>query len=156
MIEKRVLFTNLSYVSIGDVRTSCHALLLEHDDDPLGRGTPRCQLRGFGTEAAWPVFDVRIPTIAHEIRTDRGDHLVIPGGPEILLWRDTQEQPICVQTFEWDSADNERGHRFGEIWTALESSVARHWHAPYMPRLVHMEPARALKLPSRAASWGSP
>jgi hypothetical protein len=151
MIETRVLITNLWYVTIGDLRTNCNALLLAREEDPHDRKRLCCKMRGFGTEAAWPVFDLALPTIRYELR-ERPDVLVIADAPAIGLWRDSNERPIVCQTFEWDTKDNPRGERYEEIWIALETSVAEHWHAPYMPRLMHMEPTRALQLPSRAAT----
>lgn len=160
MIEKRILITNLWYVTIDDaLRTNCNALLLAREDDPNNRGAYRCELRGFGTEAAWAVFGLTIPTIDHELRVNklvllRADGRPLQNAPEIDLARDDVDKPLDVQVFEWDSDDNERGHRYGAIWCALEESVARHWHAPYMPRLVHMAPAEARALPSRAG-WAT-
>jgi hypothetical protein len=139
--ERRVLITNLWYVTIGALRMRCNALLLE----PNTRG--KFELRGFGTESAWPVFGLDVPSMHFEIDDAR---LVLPGAV-IILERDDIHRPICVQTFEWDPETNKRGERFSEVWSALETSVARHWHAPYIPRLVHMTPQEALRNPSRAA-----
>lgn len=162
MIERRVLITNLWYVTLDDnLRMNCNALLLVREDDQNKRGSYRCALRGFGTEAAWPVFGLKLPTIDHELRDNRlvllrADGHMLQNAPTIRLDRDDIDRPFHVQTFEWESDDNPRGQRFGEIWNALETSVAQHWHTPYMPRLVHMEPARALELPSRAATRSTP
>lgn len=162
MIERRVLITNLWCVTIDNVlRTHCNALLLESEEDPNNSGSYRCEIRGFGTEAAWPVFSLSVPTIDHELLDDRILLLKTSSSaprdtPKIDLIRADVERPIAIQMFEWDSKDNPRGHRFGAIWAALEESVVKHWDAPYMPRLVHMEPAQALKLPSRAAALGTP
>ena len=72
MIEKRVLITNLWYVTIGEgLVAHCNALLLAREDDPNNRGSYRCEMRGFGTEAAWPVFSLRLPTIDYELRGER-------------------------------------------------------------------------------------
>jgi hypothetical protein len=149
MIEKRVLITNLGQVILDkDLRTHCNALVLE-------RVRSRCEIRGFGTEGAWPVFVLTVPTIDHDLHDNQLVLLSADGSPlkdarTIGLWRNNPHQPFDIQVFEWDSEDNERGHRFAAIWSALEESVARHWYAPYMPRLVHMEPAQARALPSRA------
>lgn len=155
MIERHVLITNLWHVNVDDLRAHCNALLLVREVDPRDSNVLRCQLQGFGTEAAWLVFNRELPTIDHEVRDDQivllaAGGRVLQSAPKIHLHRDDIDRPLAVQTFEWDSEDRDRSERYRAVCTALEESVASHWHAPYMPRLVHMEPAQSLAFPSRA------
>lgn len=62
MITSRYrLFVNLSYVTIGNVRTHSHALLLQQKADPTKarRTAARCTLRGFLTDPALRAAPVR-------------------------------------------------------------------------------------------------
>jgi hypothetical protein len=67
--SRYALFVNLSYVTIGDVRTYSHAVLLQQGEDPTkARGTAaRCELRGFLTDPALPTFDLIVPGFDHEL-----------------------------------------------------------------------------------------
>lgn len=130
------LITNLWYVTINDVRMSCHALMIDRN---ITRGI--WKLRGFGTEAAWQVFDFDLTSSEFEITEDV---LSITGAPKILLWRDNDTH-VDVSVFDLDPAVG-----YATIYAELEKRVAKHWHAPYMPRLVHLSPAMAMKTPSRA------
>lgn len=150
---KRILITNLWWVTIIEgqsarrLRLHCHALLIE----PHGPQRPEeYELRGFGTEAAWPVFDIAVPSLDHEIRDDRLMFSALanqPPVPPIELVPEDGTRPLCVRAFDGE---------INEVWAALEESVARHWHAPFIPRLVHMPPEAALAHPSPARARGMP
>ncbi len=159
--ERYVLFTNLTYVTVGPVRTRSCALLLAEDKEPLLG--PRCRARGFGTEAAWPVFDMTIPTIAHELVPARSSVMIygdagpsplmtgailrVPGGPDFHLVASDDAHPVDVSRYEGDE------HTILKVWPALEAKVARYWVRPAMPRLTFLPPE--MHAPSRAAEWGS-
>jgi len=150
-----VLITNLSYVTVGSVRTMTHALLLCAEPSPFDRGNLRYQARGFGTEAAWPVFDLELPSIEYTL-TDPQDFGVFVGtgtarplfscamlrikdGPDILLTIDDYRRPIDIEHFEFD---REIDDEIGDVWRALAAKVADYWHAPHMPGLVWGPPAQ--------------
>lgn len=158
--ERYVLFTNLEYVSIGTVRThTCALLLQEEKEQRLG---PRCRARGFGTEAAWPSFDMAIESIGYElvpaqsavmVSGDAGTRplmtgaiLRLAGAPDIQLVANDDERPIDVSRYEGDE------RTILKVWPVLEEKVARYWTAPAMPRLLFLPPA--MHEPSRAAQWG--
>lgn len=159
--ERYVLFTNLTYVTIGDVRTMSNALLLCEDEKPLAG--PKCRARGFGTEASWAVFDMTISSIVHELVPARSSAMIfgdagampfasgailrLTDGPEFHLIDSDNKHSIDVSRYEGDE------HTIMKVWRALEEKVARYWNRPYMPRLTHMPPG--MHEPSTAARWGS-
>jgi hypothetical protein len=141
-IKEATLFTNLEYVTIQPVRTMCHALLLTREE-PLFRRTDqkagpfpdRCMLKGFGTEAAWPVFDLLLPSISFSqaaaestnmqmMKSDgtlaplmSGSVLQFEGGPEVQLVSGSYcGKPIRVDTFP-------SGTDITEIYELLQSRV---------------------------------
>jgi hypothetical protein len=159
--ERYVLFTNLTYVTVGAVRVHACALLLVEECRERSAG-PRCLARAFGTEASWPVFDMPIGSIAYELAAAQsaswifgdgdpkplltGAILRIQGEPDIQLVADDDEQSIDVSRYEGDE------HTILKVWPALEEKVARYWNRPAMPRLTFLPPE--MHAPSRAAQWG--
>jgi hypothetical protein len=144
-IESRFsLITNLSYVTVEDVRTHTHALLVVREASPLSEGTPRCLLRGFSTSPALPTFDAVVPTDEFTLVDAHDPTLMIKSGAgglrplirgsimRIPGWRDVHliaftPRDVCVHRFP-------EGTDVGEVWEELERAVARHWDAPNMPR----------------------
>jgi hypothetical protein len=160
--ERYVLFTNLMYVTVGDVRTYACALLLEEEvRGGSGRGS-RCRARGFGTEAAWPVFNLSIRSIAYELLPAQSPHWIfgdaaptplatgtvlrVEDGPDFQLVAHDDNRPVDVSCYEGDE------HAILKVWPALEEKVARYWTRPAMPRLTFLPPQ--MHAPSRAAQWG--
>jgi len=140
VIERHVLITNVNHALVDAVKTYCNAVLLSRTADPYDRRRSRCEMIGFGTEAAWRVFSLPLATIDHELRDDQ--IMLDPAaqsGPRILLLREDIYRPLAVRIFEWEP-DDDRERRRDEIWTALERSVADHWQPRYMPRLTHVAP----------------
>ena len=151
-----VLFTNLSYVAIGTVRTMTNALVLASTPKDAFGG-PRFQARGFGTEAAWPVFDLELPTIAYSmdgmenygaVLGNDGESrpfisqsiLRIAGGedaPKLRLTIGNPRLPIDVEIFTFENANE-----ITKVWDALARKVEHYWHAPAMPHLVWKAPRR--------------
>jgi hypothetical protein len=154
------LITNLSYVILPSVRTFCHALLLE--EGPAGflsgmKGTRR-QMRGFGPNGAWPVFDIDVSSIeftlvdamsqdmimSHDgsIRPlSTGAIMKLKDGPELSLLVSDHEQSISIERFKDDIT---------EVWQHLPQKVAQFWRAPYFPvlRYVPVEHVRSGRVPT--------
>lgn len=141
-------------MTINGIRTYCYALLLTEAPGIFG-GTER-QVRGFGTDPAWPVFDLYIPSIDYQLTDASGNAifmsnshpegrplftggiLQIAGGPRLDLISCNGNQSIDVQTFEG---------RYGErvilkVWEKLPGKVAKYWTAPHMPTLSWGPPRR--------------
>lgn len=137
--SKYVLITNLSYVIIGDVRTDTHALLLEEWEEQLGGKYARRRVRGFGTDATWPVFDLHVSSVGYELTVKGKGHVIlqIDNGPRLDLSVSDQDRPIDVLTFA-------PGTDIEEVWEALPWKVASYWWPSYtnMPRLVWLLPRR--------------
>ena len=132
-MNKYVLITNLSYVTVGDVRTDTHALLLEEWSEEL-KALPRRRIRGFGPDAAWPVFDIiTVPSVAYALTAAAASSawLQLNGGPRLNLYVSDQSKPIDVLAFT-------PGTDIEEVWRVLPQKVAAYWWPSYtnMPRLV--------------------
>ena len=139
--SRYVLFVNLSYVTIGDVRTNSHALLLQQGEDPTKpRGTAaRSMLRGFMTDPALPTFDLVVPSFEHELvripppwwipRADDGEILLRgPGWREdiVLSAQVVSDLGIRMVAFPDDTP-------IDRVWETLVREVAASWAAPAMP-----------------------
>jgi hypothetical protein len=147
MLERYTLITNLSFVSLAGMRTFTHALLVEETQHPFLREQSRALLRGFGTEASAPTFDVCLPSYEHEIGAVHGDgrfvvltddgirplmsHAIVrfKNGPEVLLSVENQAKPLDIQ--QWAGEAGER--TILRVWEALEQKVRAYWTAPNMP-----------------------
>jgi len=141
-IDRHVLFTNLQFVRYNDVRFYCAALLLSETKDLFGRGRRR-EVRGFGTDPALPVFDLRVDSIdftsASAESADQfighegvarplvtGMILKLHDGPSLQLLAQETDRPICVDRFEGDG-------KICEVWEKLSHRVRQFWHAPNFP-----------------------
>lgn len=145
---KGVLFTNLSYVWVRDVRAYCSALLLVEDRDFLDPRTKRFEVRGFGPCPEWPVFDMRVKSIDFSITKHVKSNNVVVGdsgqarplfsgsvvelkeGPALVLISEKQEEPIDVERFSGRDL-------YPEIWDVLRVKARRYWGKPAMPELVY-------------------
>lgn len=163
IIHRHVLFVNIDYVTVGDVRTYSRALLLQQDEDPLkARGTAaRCRLRGFLTDPALPTFDLIVPSFDYDlVRVPRPSW--IPGEDDGEIrhavlggqgWRDdisvsssiNSSMGIKTVRFPDDS-------QIESVWFSLVREVAAYWTGPAMP-IKHYESSdmvrRALGVASR-------
>jgi hypothetical protein len=146
---KYILFLNLEFVIVNQVRTFTHALLLE-EGPSMFSGIDR-RARGFGTDPAWPVFDFPIPSLDYELTDASGGPILItdskPEGrplhagaimqfkgtdaPRLDLIVQDQDQPLDIRTFEGKWGDRV----ITDVWEKLSSLVGRYWKAPNMPRL---------------------
>lgn len=153
--SRYVLFVNLDYVTIGDVRTNSHALLLLQEDDPTKpRGTAaRSMLRGFMTDPALPTFDLVVPGFEHELtripppswipRVDDGEireaFLRGPGWRDDIVLSVSVISDLGIRTISFpDDTPIER------VWRTLVREVAASWAAPRMP-VKHFEDAEAVR-----------
>jgi hypothetical protein len=146
------LFTNLSSVSIGEVRTHCHAMLLEPPNEALkSLHPPHPQLRGFGTEAAWPVFTLPLSTLDYEMTPNMGDGTFLSaavgevpigggadlvfasGAPTLRLRVEEPEKPLRI--------DNVEGMDITDVWELLERRTPEYCFAPHMPYLAYCPPS---------------
>lgn len=144
-MDHYTLFTNLRFVTLNGVRTFTRALLLEPSEDLLNRGTTAFGIRGFGTDAAWPVFDVRVPSLEYTSATGESADLFVSGegeprplatgailrfkdGPEVQLLAEDGRQAIDIMEFAPD-AD------IRDVWDVLPRKVAEYYGAPNMPVL---------------------
>ena len=150
MRQKYTLFTNLTYVTIGDVRTNCAALLLEEAESAFDRDKPQCKIRGFGPDPAWPVFDIflKVPTIEFELQDAASHHAIVLGqnGPyplsvgAILTIRDGLRMELIAQNRALgllrDDFEGEQEERtILKVWDVLSRRCIEAWNAPNMPML---------------------
>lgn len=146
MREKYVLITNLDWVTVGDVRTYTHALLLEQTRG-LGRDDVMFKVRGFGTDPAWPVFDIFVKSIDYDLTDAQGNLFKVEGdgvvpvimgaimqlkdGTRLDLVTCHRERPLDIQTWEGDSDER----LILDVWEVLKRKVPEYWDAPNMPTL---------------------
>lgn len=142
--SKHILITNLEYVVVNGVRTFTHALLLT-EGKAFFRDGVRRELRGFGTDPAWPTFDLTVPSMIYTLMPASNPHVVmitdaapegrpllsgaimqIEGGPRVDLVVSNPEQPLDIQTFDGSIL---------QVWQVLPRLVRKYWTAPNMPAL---------------------
>lgn len=162
MDTRHALITNLAYVVVSGVRTHTNALLIVREQHPLDRGAQRCLLRGFGTTATWPTFDLVVPSdefelvpaASGEVLVSEGDGvrplyrgaiLRITGAADVQLIADVNSsQPIDVHRFD-------RGTPIEKVWRALDDKVMTYWSAPYFP-VMHFLSTRDVRESARASA----
>lgn len=139
-----ILFTNLEYVTVGPVRTMCYALLLEKS--VIFEENYKWVVRGFGTEAAWPVFDmsfsdeIDFTTEPQQVSHPSGQKFQPSGrmtlkitdkregkSEELALLAHNLKKPISVEFF--------RDVEVPWLWRHLASRVRDCWQPPHMPSL---------------------
>lgn len=150
---KMVLFTNLNYVILNDVRAYCHGLLLQSDQSVFNHRKLEHRVRGFGTEAAWPVFDTKVDSIEYQIVAAAGADVFVPGdnaprplfsgailelrgGLKITLLDCDHRRPIDVHEFP-------EGTEYEDVWVMLQRKADDYWTAPNMPKLMWAAPVSA-------------
>lgn len=145
MTSKNILITNLEWVTIHGIRTFTHALLLCEGVHPLDSSKPRSQLRGFGTDPSWPVFDFTVPSIEYTLEDIqggpalqahpwdgtrliyRGAKMQFAGGPLIELAISNSYHPIQIDQSREDIRD---------VWAVLPVLVRKYWRTDGFPRIL--------------------
>jgi hypothetical protein len=145
------LFSNLSYVTIGDVRTNCGALILEprdpQDRHPGGFFASRDKIRGFAYGASNPCFDMFPPSLEYvaqdadssatlvmlrdgedkPIPMFRGAILTFKDGPVLRLMAGTHDdRPIQIDHIE--SPDH--GELYDTLWATMDRRIAEFCDTP--------------------------
>jgi hypothetical protein len=151
---KFYLITNISTVTIQggtpnvfgltDVHLHASAIVLAHSDR-----ASLSAIRIFGPDAAWPITDLSIGSIEHEISPiplpphlsgaiQISYALVVDKRWHLKLVTETQDGTPPEVTAYPDSTP------IGEVWQALREKVAEYWNGPNMPLLqwVPVEHAR--------------
>lgn len=159
--EKYTLITNLEFVSIGGVRTFTNALLLCESPGHFQPEVLDRRIRGFGTDPAWPTFDLmEVKSLEYTLVDARSSAVVIghdgqmrplcsgaimqfaDGGPEIRLVTCAREAPLRFDQFE-TNPEAPDDHVILRVWEVLPRRVAQFWHPnTYMPRLTWGPPRR--------------
>jgi hypothetical protein len=146
-MTQHYLITNVQTVTLKadngvDMHLHVSAIVLTRNTSPRGRGGELCLIRFFGPDPAWPVTELVVESIAHEISP-----IVLPEFPEALqisyalhvgngnrrdwlkLVTDTQDgTPPDVVTYP-------DGSHITDVWRDLRKKVAEHWSSPNMPLL---------------------
>lgn len=143
--EKYTLLTNINSVQRGAIRLHCQAILLS--EGSIGMFEPTYSIRGFGTEAAWEVFDMRFPPDAFPytlapfvdpsylmLRDDgetypifTGNILTMQDGAKFDLYAADSKRPLDIHV----STDGD----ITKVWEILAEKTRLYWDAPYMPSL---------------------
>jgi hypothetical protein len=151
--SKYTLLTNLQFVTLNGVRTFCRALLITQDDNPvLAFAGADYTIRGFGTEAAWPVFDVRFrkEDLPYTLAAGMSDNLLFmtqDGAVKPLITGAVMEfKSGLVLVLEADDADRPidvtyEAEDIGKVWRTMWEKTAAYWKAPRMPRLTYGPPS---------------
>lgn len=157
--DRYILFSNLQCVVVNGVRTYCRALLLERTESFFDRDKAQCKIRGFGPDAAWPVFDIflKSDTLDYSTQEAASTHAMFIGsddkarplasgailtiaGLSLELHSGNREQPIVRDEFDGDQADR----IVLSVWDKLADRACDSWDAPYMPLLMH-EPVAVVR-----------
>lgn len=144
-MNRFTLITNIHFATINAMRLEIAALLVQEQPHGMNRKVQRYQLRGFGPDPAWPIFDLDLKSPKFERASARSQHSIIGAddtlrplstgeiltfedGPEVqLVMPHRSEEPLDVEVFEGDN--------YGALWAVLTTKTARYWKAPNMPTL---------------------
>ena len=132
MNAKATLFTNIDNVSIGNVHTSSHALLLDHHQGPSGHRYWR--LRGFLYNSVTPTAEIELESPEYVTNPadgfgrsylwsfkGRNQRLIEVG--MVLTFND---EPLNVTEFEGTPTLD-----YEKIWTTMNRRIVAYWDAPY-------------------------
>ena len=165
MQEKHVLLTNIRAVGYGDLNLDVNAIVISRSF--LGNDTDaRIQVRGFGPDPGWPVFDLHLKSIEYELedvtpvmqrederffvnghRQYASTKLTLADGTELTLYHEEPEFELDVQVFE----EHRDQRPILKVWDELVRKVAKYWTAPGMPVLCSM-PVEAVREAARHGS----
>lgn len=176
MTATNVLITNLSYASVNCVRMHVSAVLIEpHNERMPSFSNDKCvRVRGFGPDAAWPVFDIRLntddPTFElqgmesrdlfigeNEDGTSKDPKPLFTGG--ILTFKDDMQVVLHKGSFDsrgidFSEHEVDGGDGYDDMWKILQAKCAEYWDSPNMPLLQYVPASRvrsALSVPEPAA-----
>lgn len=138
------LITNLRYADITRggqlIRTMVAAVLIEEWSGPT-----RHVVRGFGTDYAWPVFDIRLDCerIDYSVSHPEG-YTTPPRGNATITWADGTAITLVADSDQLplDIADIPRD----QIRHELDAKVAKYYSGSNMPILTWMPVARVRAL----------
>lgn len=166
-VDRFILITNLSTVTIGPVRTFTHALLLEETEGLFRDSARRYRARGFGTEGSAPIFDMDVPSLDYTIGPVQGGGPIFIGVTDsrprhlfhvakldlgdvtLILGVEDPSRTLDIQ--EWSGTPDTRV--ILEVWKALPEKVAMYWSAPAMPVQAFLPVRQAREIALRNASW---
>lgn len=159
--EKYTLLTNLHFVQHGNLRTFCRALLLS--EGSIGLTEPIWSVRGFGTEAAWEVFNMWLSKDAFPYTLtpfeDRGHLFILEDGTTRPIFQGNTLRFKDGTTFVLQAGDSSSPidvHvQHGDIcsvWRLLAEKAIEYWDAPYIPHLEYLSAhgVRALQIGRQA------
>lgn len=142
--DEYVLFTNIQFVIINNVRTYTHALLLEDAQGVLDPKSRSYSLRGFSLDETVPSFDFPLNSKTYELIDahsgaifigNRGPRPLASGyimrfenGPTVQLFTATT-QPLCIDEISGDPCTSP----VLRVWAILQPRIRQHWDAPNMP-----------------------
>jgi hypothetical protein len=151
MSDRYILFTNLDYIRMGDVRFFCQSLVLARSS--FGTEEPQFRVRGFKTDGALEVFDLSIKSLEHTVKDTTHKRVIenegywknghrpytqttitLEDGRELVLSHSDSEFEIDVEEFDGPLP----------TWEALKRKVAKYWQAPAMP-VAHYVEARIVR-----------
>jgi len=158
MKERYVLITNLDWVTIGQVRTFTHAVVLQQCKGLFEE--VQYKVRGFGVDPAWPTFDIFVKSIDYELVDAQGNLfqlkddgkleasitgaiMKLEDGPEIELVTCDRKRPLDIEEFEGEEQEGD-DRLVWKVWRTLEHKVPEYWTAPNMPTL-HWRPAELIR-----------
>lgn len=145
--SKYTLLTNISYCtprSYSGLRMNVSAILLTENPKSLF-GAPEYTIRGFGPDAAWPVFSMQLKKesfpFKHVTAQDERFMFIGENGVPRPLFKGNILEFGCGTAFDLILDDSERPldiyKQTGDImrvWAQLRIRVSEYWNAPYMPR----------------------
>ena len=145
------MLTNIDFADVNGLRLNCNAVLIEENlDDFFGEGA--CQrIRGFGPDAAWPVFTLWLKPEQLPFTVTPGEDnskLLMGDGdapPRPLfsgnLLKFTDGLSIFLQASKAQYVlDVYESTEILNVWDVLDEKVQEYWDAPNMPHLAWYPP----------------
>jgi hypothetical protein len=146
-VTQHYLITNVQTVTLEvgdgvDMHLHVSAIVLMRDRDTSPRGGV-CQIRLFGPDPAWPITNLTVKSIAHEISP-----IVRPEFPDAIQISyalrvgngDRRDWHLRIVTDSQDGTPLDvvaypDGSHITDVWRDLRKKVAEHWSSPNMPLL---------------------
>lgn len=162
------LITNLSYVFVNGIRTNCDALVIVPPKDGSDSfiDAKTVHLRGFGPDAAWPVFDMHLQTADPSFELEGMESSILFIGDDEngeskdpkplftggkLTFTDGTQLQLVKQLFNTEAIDFEQIETddYETLWHTLAVKAAKYTGSPAMPILQHLPVADVQWLHSR-------